>query len=177
MSIMAKYLYQLQRSNQQDRFQSYKEPRKEAEVEFKGLLQELIERIACLDPSINGFMSKELTFKQVRDTCLSKDKTSYLPALRAYISTEGKLSIPTGYYTHLMSDNQSSLEGRLFVDMFKSAIAMTCDAIATEPEELSVIIEVPSFRDRFTVIRTKLKHVPKGYDSDHNMAPYLYHKS
>ena len=105
MSIMMEYLRQLQKNNQRDWFQSHKELRKEAEAEFEELLQELMERIACFDSSINGFAPKELTFKQVRDTRFSKDKTPYLPAFRAHISAKGKLPIPVGYYIHLMPDN------------------------------------------------------------------------
>ena len=177
MSIMMEYLRQLQKNNQRDWFQSHKELRKEAEAEFEELLQELMERIACFDSSINGFAPKELTFKQVRDTRFSKDKTPYLPAFRAHISAKGKLPIPVGYYIHLMPDHPSFLGGGLFADMFKDATAMMRDAIAAKPEEFSAIIEAPSFKDHFTITGTKLKRVPKGYDPDHSMASYLCHKS
>lgn len=110
MSFMMEYLRQLQKNNQRDWFQSHKDLRKEAEAEFEELLQDLMERIVRFDPSISGFAPKELTFKQVRDTRFSKDKTPYLPAFRAHISAKGKLPIPVGYYVHLMPDNQTFWE-------------------------------------------------------------------
>ena len=82
MSLMMEYLQELQKNNNREWFQNHKELRKAAEAEFEELLQELMERIACFDPSIIGFSPKELTFKQVRDTRFSKDKTPYLPAFR-----------------------------------------------------------------------------------------------
>lgn len=177
MSLMMEYLQELQKNNNREWFQSHKELRKEAEAEFEELLQELMERIACFDPSIIGFSPKELTFKQVRDTRFSKDKTPYLPVFRAHISAKGKLPVPVGYYIHLMPDNQSFLGGGLFADMFKDATAMMRDAIAEKPDEFASIINAPSFQKHFTIHGTKLKRVPKGYDPEHAMAEYLCHKS
>lgn len=177
MDIMMDYLRQLQKNNNREWFQKNKELRKTAETQFEELLQELMERIACFDPSIIGFEPKQLTFKQVRDTRFSKDKTPYLPAFRAHISSKGKLPIPVGYYIHLMPDDQSFLGGGLFADIFKDATAMMRDAIAAKPDEFASIINAPSFKEHFTINGTKLKRVPKGYDPEHVMAEYLCHKS
>lgn len=53
----------------------------------------------------------DLTFKLVRDTRFSRDKSPYNPAFRAHISSMGKLPIPVGYFIMIKPGNQSFLGG------------------------------------------------------------------
>ena len=171
------YLTDLKKNNNREWFASHKEERKAAEQEFEALIGELILEIQTFDKSIPFFEPRELTFKLVRDTRFSNDKSPYNPTFRAHISSKGKLPVPAGYYVCIKPGGGSFLGGGLFADMFSDATAMVRDYIAENPLELSKIVEKDSFKENFTVMGTKLKNVPRGYDKDHRMAEYLKHKS
>ena len=80
-------------------------------AEFEKLLQTLMLKIGKFDDSVLHNNPKDLTFKLVRDTRFSHDKSPYNPAFRAHISSCGKLPVPVGYYLMitpqgLCSDNR-----------------------------------------------------------------------
>lgn len=177
MNIMIDYLKQLQKNNNREWFHEHKELRSSATAAFENLLWELMVEIGKQDDSILKYEPKELTFKQVRDTRFSKDKSPYLPAFRAHMSSMGKLPIPVGYYLMISPDNQSFLGGGLFTDMFTDATALIRKHISEHGEEFANIINDPSFTSRFKLDGVSLKRVPKGFDPDHPMADYLKMKS
>ena len=177
MDLILKYLKDLSKNNNREWYHSHKSEYKSANAQFEDLLQELIFRIGESDSSILHNVPKELTFKLVRDTRFSHDKSPYNPAFRAHISSKGKLPIPVGYYIMIKPDNQSFLGGGLFADMFKDATRMIRDYISENPDEWSRIINSDAFKECFTVEGTSLKNVPKGYDAEHPQAEFLKFKS
>ncbi len=177
MDLILKYLKDLSKNNNREWYHSHKSEYKSANSQFEDLLQELIFRIGESDSSILHNVPKELTFKLVRDTRFSHDKSPYNPAFRAHISSMGKLPIPVGYYIMIKPDNQSFLGGGLFADMFKDATRMIRDYISENPDEWSRIINSDAFKECFTVEGTSLKNVPKGYDAEHPQAEFLKFKS
>ena len=132
-SIMLTYLTDLSHNNDRQWYHAHKEEFLAAKTAFEGLVQELIYRIGKTDSSILNQNPRELTFKLVRDTRFSHDKSPYNPAFRAHISSKGKLPIPVGYYIMIKPGGQSFLGGGLFTDMFKDATAMIRDHILTHP--------------------------------------------
>ena len=102
MKLMIKYLNDLSENNNREWYHAHKAENKAANAEFEDLIQTLILRIGEFDSSILHNQPKELTFKLVRDTRFSHDKSPYNPAFRAHISSKGKLPVPVGYY--LMGD-------------------------------------------------------------------------
>ena len=171
------YLFALQENNNREWYHANKEEFKKANAEFENLLQALILEIGKFDSSVLLNNPKDLTFKIVRDTRFSHDKSPYNPAFRAHISSKGKLPVPVGYYLMIKPDNQSFLGGGLFADMFKEATAMIRDYIAGNGKEWEEIIHEPEFEKYFTVRGTALKKVPAGYGKDHPQAEYLKFKS
>lgn len=171
------YLWELSRNNNREWYHANKATYKEANAEFEDLLQTLILEIGKFDSSILHNQPRELTFKMVRDTRFSHDKSPYNPAFRAHISSKGKLPIPVGYYLMLKPGDQSFLGGGLFADMFKDATAMVRDYISQNGGEWERIIHEPEFERHFTVGGTALKKVPAGYDKEHPQAEYLKFKS
>ena len=145
--------------------------------EFEKLIQALILEIGTFDSSFLHNNPKDLTFKLVRDTRFSHDKSPYNPAFRAHISSQGKLPVPVGYYVMIKPGNQSFLGGGLFADMFRDATAMIRDYIAGNGEEWETVIHEPAFEKYFTVRGTALKRVPAGYEREHPQAQYLKYKS
>ncbi len=175
--LMINYLSALSMNNNREWYHANKSDYQKANAEFEELLQTLILEIGKFDSSILHNNPKDLTFKLVRDTRFSHDKSPYNPAFRAHISSKGKLPVPVGYYLMIKPGNQSFLGGGLFADMFKDATTMIRDSIAQNGSEWEKIIHEPSFEKNFTVQGTALKNVPAGYGKEHPQAEYLKFKS
>ena len=129
--MILRYLTDLSAHNDREWYHAHKTEYQQANAQFEALVQELILRISEFDSSVLGHAPKELTFKLVRDTRFSHDKSPYNPAFRAHISSMGKLPIPVGYYLMIKPGGQSFLGGGLFADMFKDATRMVRDHIST----------------------------------------------
>lgn len=175
--LIIDYLSALSMNNNREWYHANKEDYKKANAEFEELLQALMLEIGKFDSSILHNNPKDLTFKIVRDTRFSHDKSPYNPAFRTHISSKGKLPVPVGYYLMIKPDNQSFLGGGLFADMFKDATTMIWDYIVQNGEEWEKIIHEPNFKKYFTVQGTALKNVPVGYEKEHPQAQYLKFKS
>ncbi len=171
------YLAQLSANNNREWYHAHKAEYQAANAQFEELIQALMLRIGEFDSSILGHAPKELTFKLVRDTRFSHDKSPYNPTFRAHISSMGKLPIPVGYYLMIKPGGQSFLGGGLFADMFKDATRMVRDYISEHGSEWEEIITAPSFQEHFTVGGSALKNVPAGYEKEHPQAEYLKYKS
>ncbi len=171
------YLSALSMNNNRDWYHANKEDYNKANAEFEELLQMLMLEIGKFDSSVLHHNPKDLTFKIVRDTRFSHDKSPYNPAFRAHISSKGKLPVPVGYYLMIKPDNQSFLGGGLFADMFKDATTMIRDYIVQNGEEWENVIHNPEFEKYFVVKGSALKNVPMGYEKEHPQAEYLKFKS
>lgn len=177
MNTIVDYLSGLEANNNREWYHAHKLEYQEAAAEFEALLQELILKIGETDSSILHNAPKDLTFKLVRDTRFSHDKSPYNPAFRAHIGARGKLPVPVGYYLMIKPGGQSFLGGGLFADMFKDATSMMREYIYRHSEEFLNIIENPDFAGQFEVKGTSLKNVPKEYPADCAAAKYLKYKS
>ncbi len=171
------YLSALSMNNNREWYHANKEAYKKANCEFEELLQALIFEIGKFDSSILHNNPKDITFKIVRDTRFSNDKSPYNPAFRAHISSKGKLPVPVGYYIMIKPGNQSFLGGGLFADMFKDATAMIRNYIVQNGNEWEKVINEPEFKKYFAVQGAALKNVPAGYEKEHPQAEYLKFKS
>ena len=150
-ALIMDYLSSLRGNNNREWYHANKDAYKKANAEFEKLLQTLILEIGKFDGSILHNNPKDLTFKIVRDTRFSHDKSPYLPAFRAHISAKGKLPVPVGYYLMIKPGNHSFLGGGLFADMFKDATTMIRNYISQNGEEWESIIHNPDFETYFTV--------------------------
>ena len=177
MQLILNYLSDLSVHNDRAWYHAHKAEYQAANAQFEELVQDLILQIGEFDSSILGHAPKDLTFKLVRDTRFSHDKSPYNPAFRAHISSMGKLPVPVGYYLMIKPGGQSFLGGGLFADMFKDATRMVRDYISEHGGQWEQIITAPSFQEHFTVGGSALKNVPAGYEKDHPQAEYLKYKS
>lgn len=175
--LILNYLTNLSEHNDREWYHAHKAENKAANTEFEALIKALILRIGEFDASVLHNEPKRLTFKLVRDTRFSHDKSPYNPAFRAHIAAQGKQPVPVGYYLMIKPGGQSFLGGGLFADMFKDATAMVRDYIVKNGGEWEQIIHAPEFEKYFTVQGTALKNVPAGYDKEHPQAEYLKFKS
>lgn len=175
--IMLDFLRELSENNNREWFAEHKEQRQAATAQFEELVEEFIFGIGAFDPSVLNNVPKELTFKLVRDTRFSHDKSPYNASFRAHISSMGKLPIPVGYYIMIKPNGGTFLGGGLFADMFSGATTMVRNYIAEHPDEWEEIINDAEFKKYFEVKGTALKNVPAGYDKEHPQAEYLKNKS
>lgn len=175
--LILKYLTDLSENNNREWYHAHKAENKEATAQFEELIQTLILRIGEFDSSILHNQPKELTFKLMRDTRFSHDKSPYNPSFRAHIASKGKLPVPVGYYLMIKPGGQSFLGGGLFADIFKDATEKIRDYITEHGEEFEEIIHAPEFQKYFSVQGSSLKNVPAGYDKEHPQAEYVKFKS
>jgi uncharacterized protein (TIGR02453 family) len=175
--IILAYLAELEKNNSREWYHASKKQLSEATLAFEELLEALIVRLGQTEPELLNLTPKSLTFKLVRDTRFSKDKSPYNPVFRAHIGPLGKLPIPVGYYISLQPGSRSFLGGGLFTDMFSDATSMIRDAISARGVLFEKIINDPAFTAVFTVRGEKLKNIPGGYDRNHPLGEYLKHKS
>lgn len=176
-SLILDYLKELSQNNNREWYHAHKEAYWQANAEFEEFLQELILKIGEFDSSILHHEPKSLTFKLVRDTRFSHDKSPYNPSFRAHIGPQGKLPVPVGYYLMIKPGNQSFLGGGLFADMFKDATKLVRDYIQEHPQEWEEVISQKEFQENFQVQGAALKNVPRGYDKEHSQAEFLKYKS
>lgn len=171
------YLIELENNNNREWYHENKELRIEVNKEFEEIIQELINRIGEFDSSVIDLEPKDLTFKQVRDTRFSYDKSPYNPVLRAHLGPKGKLPIPVGYYLSIGTNNKTFLGGGLFAGMFKEATEMVRKYIVEHGDEFENILNEPVFKENYCLKGEKLKNVPRGYDKDHPHVELLKYKS
>lgn len=176
MEKLLKYLTELELNNNREWFGATKRERLEINKQFEEFIQLLIFKIGEKDESVAHNIAQDLTFKMVRDTRFSADKTPYNPSLRAHIAAKGKLPIPVGYYVMIKPGNRSFLGGGLFADMFNNATTMLRDYIIEHGDILNKIVESENFKKYFTVKGIALKNVPRGYDSNSPYAEWLKYK-
>jgi len=177
MNNILEYLADLAQNNNRAWYHANKERYREATAEFERFIGELISAIGEFDNRVVHNEPQNLTFKLVRDTRFSHDKSPYNPTLRAHISSAGKLPVPVGYYVSIAPENRSFLGGGLFASMFKDATEMVRDYINVHGKELDAIVNDPVFAEHFTVKGETLKNVPKGYEVNHPQIEYLKYKS
>lgn len=171
------YLGNLEQNNNREWFHTHKTEYQDAVAQFEELIEGLMMELGKDDSRILQFKPSELTFKIMRDTRFSHDKSPYNPAFRCHISPGGKLPVPVGDFLFISPGGRSFLGGGLFADMFKDATKMVRDYISAHPEQLRRILEDSQFKKHFTIDGSALKNVPKGYDPENPMAQYLKYKS
>ena len=171
------YLGNLEQNNNREWFHAHKTEYQDAVAQFEELIEGLMMELGKDDSRILQFKPGELTFKIMRDTRFSHDKSPYNQAFRCHISPGGKLPVPVGDFLFISPGGRSFLGGGLFADMFKDATKMVRDYISTHPEQLRHILEDSRFKKHFTIDGSALKNVPKGYDPENPMAQYLKYKS
>ena len=120
--LILNYLAELSANNTREWYHGHKKENKEATAQFEMLVRELIYGIGTFDQSVLHNDPKELTFKLVRDTRFSHDKSPYNPAFRAHISSMGKLPVPVGYYLMIKPNGGTFLGGGLFADILYRSI-------------------------------------------------------
>lgn len=172
---MLNFITELKMNNNKEWMHEHKKEFKEAQECFYELIRNILIK---LDEGELSFSDpKDLTFRMVRDTRFSKDKSLYNPNFRAHLSSAGKQPVPVGYFISLSSMDQSFIGGGLFADCFSDATTMIRKHIEQNADEFLNIIRNPEFVQYFKVDGTKLKKLPKGFEENELVGEYLRYKS
>ncbi|KMZ52736.1 DUF2461 domain-containing protein [Dorea sp. D27] len=148
LQIILEYLRGLKENNNREWYHEHKTEYDAAYAEFLKLVETLMIELGKEEPGLLRHEPKKLTYKLVRDTRFSKDKSPYNPAFRVHLSEGGKQPVPVGYFL-MITPGASFLGGGLFADIFKEETAMMRSYIAAHGDEWEEIVENGTFRSFF----------------------------
>lgn len=177
ITTIMSFLKELEQNNNKEWFHAHKKEYQEAKDSFLFLLNEIMARLAQVDPYIEELDAKDLTFRLNRDTRFSNDKSPYSVSFKAHIGPKGKLPIPCGYFINIQPNDNTIIGGGIFADGFKEVTTNIRNAIVQHEEEFLSIIHEEAFKANYEVLGMKLKKVPKEYEGHEAIAEYLKHKS
>lgn len=135
--------------------------------------QQLIETISRIDREAARLTPKGCTYRLMRDTRFSADKTPYKTHIGIFICPPyGKKSLLSGYYLHLEPGNSFICGGNYGLPT-KHLYAIRND-IRDNIEEYIEIVESPEFKKYFPTVGSDfLKTAPKGFDRDWEYIDYV----
>lgn len=137
------------------------------------IAQQFIDEISTIDARARGVTPKECTYRLMRDTRFSADKTPYKTHIGIFVCPPlGKKSFLSGYYLHL-EPGASFICGGNYCLPTKHLTAIRNDIRDNIDEYLSVV-ESPDFKQYFPKVGDNfLKTAPKGFDRDWEYIDYV----
>ncbi len=173
MKETLKFLRDLKRNNNREWFAANRERYEHALQYTRSLTQELIDRIAELDPSAAMLSVGDCTYRIYRDTRFSPDKTPYKTHIGIFINPPGGKKAPSGgYYFHIEPGQCFIAAGNVCHP--PKVLAAIRKSIVDNIEEYDEMLCDPEFRGVFpTVGENMLKTAPKGVDKDWPYVEYV----
>ena len=169
------FLKQLAKNNNRDWFNSHKDSYLRAMENFSAFISGLISGASKFDKSVSQLTPKDCVFRIYRDTRFAKDKSPYKIHFGAHIIGGDEKCGYAGYYIHLQPGS-TFLAGGVHMpepDRLKGIR----DEISRNGSSLKKILSTADFKKTFKEITgEKLKTVPKGFEKDDPMLPYLQFK-
>ncbi len=173
------FLRALKKNNNKVWFDAHRGSYDDARKDFENFLNEVLDRLARKDETINGLRPKDCIFRINRDIRFSKDKSPYKSNFGASIARGGKKSIFAGYYIHC-EPGAAFAGGGLWMPM-PAETKKIRQEIDYNWDEFSKIIGSRKFKsaygDLYEGEDVSLKKLPQGYPKDHPAAGYLKFRS
>lgn len=171
------FLKQLKSNNNRPWLAEHHEEYKSVMAERDRLAQNFIGAISSIDPTAVGMTPQMCTYRLMRDTRFSPDKTPYKTHIGIFVCPPlGKKSLLSGYYLHL-EPGASFICGGNYELPTKHLTAIRKD-IRDNIEEYVSIVESPEFKRYFPAVGTNLlKTAPKGFDKDWKYIDYVRPRS
>lgn len=169
------FLRELRVNNNREWFEANKQRYREIKAYTDRFAERLIDGIASFDPSVRGLEVKDATYRIYRDTRFSNDKTPYKTHIGIYVCPGGKKSGNAGYYFHIEPADAGYLGGHLLSSGLYMPEPAVLRSIREEmadngAEFLATAKKAKGFQFDTT---NKLKRVPKGFRTEHEMEEYL----
>ncbi|MBS2213005.1 DUF2461 domain-containing protein [Carboxylicivirga mesophila] len=170
------FLTQLKANNNRDWFNDNKAFFNEAKASFEQSMQQFIEIVHTIDPSIGDLSPKECVFRIYRDTRFSKDKTPYKTNMGGFVAKGGRKSTLAGYYLHV-EPGASMVAGGSYCPPADVLKAIRRE-IYNFADEYKAIIHDKTFTKVFPeMFEDKLKMAPKGFPKNFEDIELLKYKS
>lgn len=142
---------------------------------FKGLVQDLIDRIKLSDPQLQIPVS-DAVFRLHKDTRFSRDKTPFHLHVSANISHGGKKARECPGFCFRISPEKITISGGSF-ELEKENLMRVRHHIEDEMDRFSAILEHPDFVEKYGSLRgERNKVVPKELRDLYEEQPYIANK-
>ncbi len=148
----------------------------EVKLPFIEFINQLISRMAEVDPEYTGLTAKECVFRIYKDVRFSKDKTPYKTFSSASLHIGGRKTMwPGGIYLELGAESCAIYSGVYMPE--KEALHQFRSNIAARPEKLNQAIHKPEFIKTFgTVLGEKNKILPPEFKEVSKIQPLIFNK-
>lgn len=137
------------------------------------IARQFINEVALVDPDAANLTPKDVTYRFMRDTRFSQDKTPYKTHVGFFVCPPyGKKSLLNGYYLHLEPGHSIICGGNYCLPT--PLLTAIRNEIRANIDEYVGIVESPEFKQFFpTVGDEKLKAAPKGFDKNWPYIDYV----
>lgn len=173
------FLDDLKVNNNRDWFQENKKRYEAFKKEYHQLVNDFLDIMKPLDPSLEMLEVKNCTFRINRDIRFSKDKSPYKSHLGVWLSSGAKGANRSGYYIHIEKDASFIAGG--FYSPDADQLKKVRKEIAFFHEDLEAILADKNFKKEFGGFEinenNSLKSMPRGYEKDHPAIEFLKLKS
>lgn len=173
------FLHDLKRNNNREWFLANKKRYEAYKKSYQALVQQFLDVLKPLDPSLGLLEVKDCTFRINRDIRFSKDKSPYKTNMALWFSPGNKNWNQSGYYVHI-EPGASFIAGG-FWQPEAGDLKKIRQEIAFFHEDLEQILSDKNFHKTFGGFSdgegTKLRTAPKGYEKDHPAIELLKFKS
>ena len=166
------FLRQIAEHNDRDWFHAHQPEYKAARASFEAYVQEMILRIAAVDPSVAYQTPKTCIYRFARDTRFSEDKSPYKRHFGAFVCSHGRKSYRGGYYLHLEPDHSLVAGGSWCPPA--PLLKHVREVIVDDIDRFRSIVEAPHFRKLYPVVgEDPVKTLPKGFPKDFAFPEYI----
>ncbi|TRX71230.1 DUF2461 domain-containing protein [Carboxylicivirga sp. M1479] len=174
--IVFDFLTQLKANNNREWFNEHKAFFNEAKTSFESSMQQFIDLVHEVDPSVGNLSTKECVFRIYRDTRFAKDKTPYKTNMGGFVAKGGRKSTMAGYYLHV-EPGACMIAGGSYCPPSDVLKAIRRE-IYNFADEYKAIINADEFNTVFPQrFEDKLKMAPKGFPKDFEDIDLLKYKS
>ncbi|MBP4139370.1 DUF2461 domain-containing protein [Flavobacterium geliluteum] len=173
------FLDDLKKNNNRDWFQDQKKRYEIFKKDYHQLVQDFLDAMKPLDPSLELLEVKNCTFRINRDIRFSKDKSPYKAHLGIWLSSGAKGQNRSGYYLHI--EKGASFIAGGFYSPEAEELKKVRKEIAFFYDDLEAILNDKNFKKEFGSLDVNesnaLKNPPRGYEKDHPAIEFLKLKS
>lgn len=173
------FLEDLKNNNNRDWFLDNKKRYEVFKKDYHQLVNDFLDAMKPLDPSLEMLEIKNCTFRINRDIRFSKDKSPYKDHMGIWLSSGVKGKNRSGYYVHIAKDSSFIAGG--FYSPEADDLKKVRKEIAFFYEDLQEILDDKNFKKEFKNLditeNNALKNPPRGYEKEHPGIEFLKLKS
>lgn len=172
-----KFLKDLKKNNNKEWFDANRSRYELAKAEYLTFVEQVLERMKIIDPSLQEIQPKQCVFRINRDVRFSKNKEPYKTNFGASFSKGGKKVQSAGYYFHL-EPGECFIGGGFWMPMAPELKKIRME-IDYNLDEFNAIVSNKTFKKYFTALNQdeKLSRPPLGYEPDNPALEFLKLKS